>query len=398
MRILYTHRTQGVGAEGSHIRGMYEAFKELGHETSMHCLPGCNPSERTALESLPAEFKKSKKAGMLKRVYWAITVVSPQILFELLELVYNVPLSIQLYRSCLKYRPDLVYERYSLNTFAPTLICKMLQIPHVLEVNDSVVIERSRPLKLKWLSAWFENYCLTRSKLSITITEQFRDQLMRRFKLSDQKVMVLTNAVDRTRFEKPYDREKVRAQLGFGQSKVLGSTGQFLAWHGLQDLVTQVGGQAKAEDLRFLFIGDGPARKDVMAKAEELGIADRVHFTGMLPINSVPEYLSALDYAIIPKAAPHASPMKLIEYMAMGLPIVAPDMASIREGLGDCLPGKETGKIFPAGDMRAMQTAILDWLQHPEEAKATGLRARTRVFSELTWSHHAEKIFLAMGL
>ena len=46
MRILYTHRTQGVGAEGAHIKGMYEAFRDLGNAMEMNCLPGCNPVDR----------------------------------------------------------------------------------------------------------------------------------------------------------------------------------------------------------------------------------------------------------------------------------------------------------------------------------------------------------------
>ena len=55
MRILYTHRTQGVGAEGAHIMGMVEAFREAGHEVEVDCLPGCDPSRRDgAAEAGPA--------------------------------------------------------------------------------------------------------------------------------------------------------------------------------------------------------------------------------------------------------------------------------------------------------------------------------------------------------
>lgn len=399
MRVLYTHRTQAVGAEGAHIKGIYEAFRELGHEISMDCLPGCNPSERAEAEKRSAPSPAGPAApkpapSLVKRLYWLIAEHAPQILFELMELLYNALLLWRLGLRCLRARPALVYERYSLNTFAPALICRLLGIRHVLEVNDSVVIERSRPLVLKGLSSLIEGWCLRRADLSVTITEDFRARLLSRFRLAPHKVMVLTNAVSRSRFDRRFDRAGTRARLGLDGGTVLGGTGQFLDWHGLQELVEEMGPQARELDLHFLFVGDGPARAPVTAKAEALEVADRVHFTGMLPIDAVPDYLSALDIAVIPRAAPHASPMKLIEYMAMGLPIVAPDMPSIRAALVD----GSKGGIFPAADMRAMGASIRAFLKDPAAARETGRRAREHVLSDLTWDRHVLKVLAALGL
>lgn len=394
MRILYTHRTQGAGAEGAHIQGMYEAFGELGHETSMHCLPGCNPSERAAARARTAGPGPAPGGSLLRRIYGSIADSAPQIVFEFLELLYNAVLFAQLFPRCLLSRPALVYERYSLNTFAPALVCRLLRIRHVLEVNDSVVIERSRPLELRAVSAFLEGFCLRSADLVVTITERFRRQLLERFGPGCAPILVLTNAVARARFDRRFDREGARARLGLGSATVLGGTGQFLEWHGLRELVERMGPSAAALDLRFLFIGDGPARQGVEAAARALGIADRVHFTGMLPIDAVPECLAALDMAVIPKAAAHASPMKLIEYMALGLPIVAPDMPSIREALVD----GTRGRIFPEGDMARMKDAVLELLRDRDLAASLGRRARERVFAELTWNRHAEKVLSAVGL
>lgn len=400
MRVLYTHRTQGVGAEGAHIKGMYEAFRELGHETSMHCLPGCNPSEREASAAAAAKGNgsaapapKPQGPGLAKRIYWLVAESAPQIVFEILELGYNIPLFAQLLFRCLKARPALVYERYSLNTFAPTLVCALLRIPHVLEVNDSVVIERSRPLRLKGVSSFLEGRCLASADLVITITGRFRDQLRARFG-DKARIQVFTNAVDKARFDRSFDRDGARRRMGIGGGTVLGGTGQFLEWHGLKDLVEKLGPEAESRDLHFLFVGDGPARADVEAAAARLDIAPRVRFTGMLPIGSVPEALSALDMAVIPKAAAHASPMKLIEYMALGLPIVAPDLPSIREALVD----ESRGRIFPAGDMEAMRGQVISLLSDPAAAAALGRSARERVFRDLTWRRHAEEVLHILGL
>jgi glycosyltransferase involved in cell wall biosynthesis len=390
MRILYTHRTQGVGAEGAHIKGIYEAFRGLGHATSMQCLPGCDPTEIRGAR--PADTGKANATG-LRRFYRVIADGAPQALFELIELAYNLPLFAQLLSRCLKAKPDLIYERYSLNTFAPTWVSRLLGIKHALEVNDSVVIERSRPLELRRLSAAIEGYCLRRADLNVTITQSFADRLRARFG-KGFPLVVMTNGVAKERFRRDFDRAGSRARYGLGRSIVLGGTGQFLAWHGLQDLVERLGPVAEEKDLRFFFVGDGPARADVMAAAERLGVASRVHFTGMQPIDAVPDLLAALDIAVVPSAAAHASPMKLIEYMAMGLPIVAPDLPSIRAAVED---GK-TGRLFPAGDMEAMREAVLALLAGPDAARDLGRRAREHVFAELTWDHHALKVLELLGL
>lgn len=393
MRVLYTHRTQGVGAEGAHVKGIYLAFGQLGHAIEMDCLPGCDPTQQAKAAPAPAAAAKPKPSP-ITRLYWLIADHAPQVAFEAIELGYNGLLFARLLLKCLRRRPALVYERYSLNTFAPTLVCKLLGIKHALEVNDSVVIERSRPLKLKGLSAAVEGYCLRGADLNITITERFRGQLRERFGADRIKVEVMTNAVERKRFEGPFDRAAARKRLGLGDAVVIGGAGQFLDWHGLEDLVAQMGPLAEEKDIRFLFIGDGPARAAVEAKAAALGVADRVHFTGMLPIDAVGECLSALDIAVIPKAAPHASPMKLIEYMAMGLPIAAPEIPSIRAALQD----GSMGRIFPAGDMGAMREAVLALMADRPAAAALGAKARAHVFAHLTWDRHAQQVIGILGL
>lgn len=398
MKILYTHRTQGVGAEGAHIKGMYEAFRNLGHSVSMLCLPGCNPSEvapagASASGPMGATRDTSKATATgLRRFYRVIADGAPQVLFEMIELGYNGLLFAQMLGRCLAARPDLIYERYSLNNFAPTLVARLFGIPHVLEVNDSVVIQRSRPLVLRWLSQRIEGWCLRNADLNITITEEFGKKLQARFGQTF-KLEVMTNGVARDRFDRTFKREELRTALGLDNATVLGGTGQFLSWHGLHDLVGKLGPQVQARNLRFLFIGDGPARDEVMAVAQRLGIAERVHITGMQPIDSVPDLLSALDIAVVPNAAVHASPMKLIEYMAMGLPIVAPDLPSIRAAVGEGM-----GRIFPAGDMEAMKACIEDLLADPSAARELGRRAREHVFDELTWDHHVLKVLAILGM
>lgn len=134
MRVLYTHRTQGVGAEGAHVKGIYLAFGQLGHATEMDCLPGCDPTQQAdaapsaAAASVAGTAGAKPKPSPITRLYWLIADHAPQIAFEAIELGYNLALFARLLVKCMVNRPALIYERYSLNTFAPTLVCKLLGI------------------------------------------------------------------------------------------------------------------------------------------------------------------------------------------------------------------------------------------------------------------------------
>lgn len=402
LKILYTHRTQGVGAEGAHIMGMVEAFRELGHAVAIDCLPGCDP-EANANNAAAASVASSPalaapKPTFVKRVVRIISENAPQWLFGWLEVLYNAPLMLRLWSTLRRERPDLVYERYALCTFAPTALCRWLGIPHILEVNDSVVVERSRPLRLRRISRFLEARILRATCLIITISGQFKRQICDTFPLSGKRMLVCPNAVSARRFLTratlpPAAKEALRRRCGVRGTAVVGSAGQFVAWHGLPRFVEAISSLAREKDLFLLFIGDGPIREETLEAARRAKIGDRVLFTGMIPHDEVPDYLDLLDIAVIPFSNAHGSPMKLMEFMAMGLPAVAPDLPPICEVLRD----GETGRIFPDGDMQAMTACLRELLEDRAHGKALGGAAREHVRRHLTWRVHALSTLAALG-
>ncbi len=403
MRIVFTHRTQGVGAEGAHILGMVEAFRNDGHEVIVDCLPGCDPCDQDraarSREAQPTTRGEAKAMapGWIKAVYRLIADHSPQYVFGAAELLYNVPLSLRLWKK-LRHRPGIVYERYALGNFAPAYLCRVLGIPLVVEVNDSVVIERSRATSFPLIQRSLERRILSSADLIVTITLRFKTALLEAFpELPASKVLVLPNAVSERSFHTPGAEAgaNLRTRLGLGSRLLVGTSGQFLPWHGLTQLVAAAADVAREKDLGFLFIGDGPVRPEVLKAAREKGLEGRVTFTGMLPHSMVPEHLALLDVAVIPSCTEHCSPMKLMEFMAMGLPVVAPDLPNICEVLED----GRTGRLFRPGDMDDMCCRLTEVLADREAARAMGRRARDHVHADLTWTSHARKVLeaLAMG-
>jgi len=83
--------------------------------------------------------------------------------------------------------------------------------------------------------------------------------------------------------------------------------------------------------------------------------------------------------------------MKLMEYMAHGLPLVAVDVPSVR-----ALAGVEEAVLVPPGDTEALRRGVHDLLDHPDRARALGSAARRAVLSHHTWDVRAQELMAAL--
>lgn len=171
--------------------------------------------------------------------------------------------------------------------------------------------------------------------------------------------------------------------------------GAFRAWHGaihLAHAIRELRARGR-RDIGAVFIGDGPELPRVRAAAAGL---DGVIFTGALPHAQMPSCLAACDIGVAPfdlEAHPalslafYWSPLKIFEYMAAGLPVVAPASSRIPEIVGHNREGLLYDPAFP----RALASA-LDALTDKTLRKRLGQAARTRAVREYSWSAHCEAL------
>jgi glycosyltransferase involved in cell wall biosynthesis len=119
------------------------------------------------------------------------------------------------------------------------------------------------------------------------------------------------------------------------------------------------------------------------ADAEAEGIGHCVTITGRVPEAKVPLYLALGDVLLYPMADTlinrAKSPVKVLEPMLMGLPIVAHRVGQAAEFLGDA------GVLIEPGDLGGMARAASRLLTHPAQARALGERARARVWTRFNW-------------
>ena len=172
--------------------------------------------------------------------------------------------------------------------------------------------------------------------------------------------------------------------------------GAFRAWHGAVHLVRAMG-ELRAggrRDLDAVLIGDGPEL--ARARAEAAGI-DGVTFTGAVAHEGMPACLAAADIGVAPfdvaahpplQLAFYWSPLKVFEYMAAGLPVVAPSIPRLARILG---PGSERLLYDPQAP-RALAGALAHLADRGDERRRLGAAARQRVCAEFSWAAHCRTL------
>ncbi|MGV3721193.1 MAG: glycosyltransferase, partial [Actinomycetota bacterium] len=123
MRAIYHHRTQGRDVEAVHIRGLASGLQELGYEVEVVGPPGVDLDPNSIVA--PTTGKSATPLGVLARR-------APQLLFEFLEVGYNLVALPRLLGRCRGPKPALIYERYALYNAAGVLAGRLAGVPVVL--------------------------------------------------------------------------------------------------------------------------------------------------------------------------------------------------------------------------------------------------------------------------
>lgn len=146
-------------------------------------------------------------------------------------------------------------------------------------------------------------------------------------------------------------------------------------------------------DWHAVFIGAGDAFEDMMRLSLELGLSTRVEFTGRIPDQDLLRYLSTADVCLSPD--PHnplndvSTMNKVMEYMAMGKPMVSFELKEARVSAG------EAAVYAPANDEKAFAKLIARLLDDPEERARMGAIGRARVSGALSWEHSRKELLAA---
>lgn len=225
-----------------------------------------------------------------------------------------------------------------------------------------------------------ELFCLERAD-AVVVPSQVIGDAIRGLGIPGERIRLVPNGAEVPgRLAKPAD----------APARYLVYVGALQPWQGLDVLLQAFARLADLTDLRLVICSSVPERraKPLARAAERLGVADRLDWRFTLPHGEVAAWLAHAELSVAPLTGcarnldQGCAPLKILESMAAGTPVVASDLPAVRELLVD----GEHGRLVAADRPAELARAVRVLLEYPDAARAMGERARQRILDEFTWS------------
>ena len=397
MRLLYVCSDFGIAPDGTkgasvHLRAITRALCESGHEV-MLLSPKEGPAENHPVKRLLADGcpPADQTSRLLKR-WLQDHDLSDSIARELRPLIYNAWVHGRALEALAGDLPDAIVERLSLLGHVGLDLAEAIDVPLVVEVNAPLAEEarRFRSLQLTDLANEIQRRILARADAVVTVSRTLADHLCAGG-VSQDKVHVVPNGADVARFQEAPTRETCRAKLGFENEFVVGFAGSLKQWHGVDLLLAAFRRlHQEAGAARLLIVGAGPTEVSLREAVATMKLGNAVTFTGAVPHARMPELIGAMDVAVAPfrRVEPfYFSPIKVFEYMASGVCIVASALGQLAEVIEDGV----NGLLCVPDDEQDLYSKLRVAWQSPDLRRRLGSSARQSVQTRHTWSQAAQK-------
>jgi glycosyltransferase involved in cell wall biosynthesis len=263
----------------------------------------------------------------------------------------------------------------------PLLNSKLVVEAHLVGVRDRQAfkrhVEKANFTRMEWRT-------LDRADRIVVLTQEAARLLQGNDFTDMKRVHVVPHGFDAAVFF-PRDRDACRRQLGLDpQTTYVVYSGLTFTQRQVDKMVSAARELAARDDVEFILVGGQPReRAELERLAATLGVGNTVRFAGIVDQQQTALYLGAADVLVIPGDlnSETGAPLKLLEYMAMGQPIICPDTSVFRELLDD-----EAAYFFS----EALAPAIEQALSDPRRGEK-GARAR-QLAEPYTYAHRAQRI------
>jgi hypothetical protein len=276
---------------------------------------------------------------------------------------------------------DLVYERYSLFS---TVIAEC-GVPGILEVNAPLIDEQRthRVLVDEQAADAALQEQVQAALATICVSDPVRDWVIAR--TEGTRVFTVPNGVN---------VHRITPQPESPGAPVVTFVGTLKPWHGV-DVLLHARAQAH-KDWKLRIIGDGPMRAELDDLARSLGID--VDFRGAVAPDAIPQHMAGTAIGVAPYPAmdtdsdQYFSPLKVYEYMAAGLPVVASRVGQLPEIMG------ESAYLVPPSDPEALAEALDALAANPVERARVGSDNRRQAEREHSWTGTVDHILAHAGV
>lgn len=311
---------------------------------------------------------------------------------ELRRILYNQELESEVRRRFENDPPDFIYERASLYATAGVTLAREFGVPLFLELNAPLAVEQSayRATGFGALAAQAEQWLVTHADAVLVVSSELKRHALGLGCRSDQ-VHVIPNGVNSALFNTRKNSAGRLAHLN--GAPVLGFVGGLRPWHGVE-ILPKLLARLKREHqgIHLVIAGDGPLRGELEHEFKKRSLETNVTFTGLLLHEEIPDVIRRFDIALAPYPALehefYFSPLKLFEYMACGIPVIASRVGQI----ADVIAHGKTGLMYTPGNLEQLAGHCSQLLRNPDRGRSLGAAAAKVVAGKFTWDRNAERV------
>jgi|GEM_PF-4070621 len=212
--------------------------------------------------------------------------------------------------------------------------------------------------------------------------------------IDKKKITVAPNAVDLNQFQTRSPDHAFAAQHGCSGKIVIGYIGSFVQYEGLDLLIHAVAmlPETLRQQIKLLWLGDGPVLPDLLQLAAETGITDCVVSLGRRPFEEVPQAYSIVDIAAFPRKGQAiceiVSPLKPFEAMAMGKAVIASNVRPLK----DIVTHNQTGLLHGKDDAESLSSQLARVIADQALREKLGKNARAWVERTRSWDQIAATV------
>jgi glycosyltransferase involved in cell wall biosynthesis len=220
----------------------------------------------------------------------------------------------------------------------------------------------------------------------VTLAETMAAEIVERG-VPRERIFLAPNAVDDSLLTADYDGEAFRDRFGIGRDEiVVGSVSSIVAYEGFATLLNAAALLRDAgTPVKVLLVGDGAERPALLEQVERLGLKEAI-LPGRVGPDEALQAQAAIDIFVCPRedlrVCRLVTPLKPVEAMALGKPVVLSDLPALAELVG----GEGAGLLVPPGDPAALAKALAALREDPERRRVMGEAGKAEVAAHRTWS------------
>ncbi|MEJ2455478.1 MAG: glycosyltransferase family 4 protein [Candidatus Thiodiazotropha sp.] len=331
LKILHTEWSEGWGGQEIRIVAESLALMKKGYQMRIACQPGSGIMRHAQEAGIPTVEIPMRKGLSLSTVRRTMRVIE-------------------------EYGIDIVHTHSSVDAKNCGLAARLKGIPVVRSRHLSAPIKRSPLSKFVYMNL---------ADCVITSGKAIRDRMVEVNRMDPERIFSAPAGVDVGRFRPDVDATEVKREFAIqADDFIVGIVAVIRTWKGHPYLVEAVKELIqRGYDLRLMIVGTGPYEPTLKQLVAELGIEDRVIFTGHR--KDVPELIKAMSCLVLPSTKNEATSQVLPQAMAEKVPVVSSDAG----GLAEVIPSREVGLLVPAADAGALADAIAWIHDHPQESR-----------------------------